>query len=209
MEFIKPKFGVHDKPAGVYKITFDDTWFYIGSSTNLKNRIRKWIFSLSTGKDFKSKNIKHILPGISVIKFEVIKIYATTSLIRSSETKHITKHWNNPLFLNRCPNAEKNTGLRPDYLGKIVKEKSPKIDTSKKVAVFNLQDQLIKVCKSYGECSRDFKIDHENIWRILSGVRGQPVKLNCKLKIVNIDGTFSEPPTFLRKNKKNILQYQF
>lgn len=200
MEFIKPKFGVHDKPAGVYKITFDDKWFYVGSSVNLKNRFRTWEFKL-LNNCFKSKNIRHILPTVSVIKFEVLELLSDFSLLRKNETDIIAKHWHNDLLLNRCPDATKTKGLSPDYLGKVEKVKPPlKHGTpAKKVAVFNLQDQLIEVCKSYAECTRLFKIDNDEIGKILAGKRGQPLRLMYRLKIVNQDGSFSEPPAYVPK----------
>lgn len=187
-------------PAGVYKLTFDDKWFYIGSSFNLKNRATTWRCKIAKGL-FKNKNIKHILPGVSVVKFEVIKVYATISLVRDAETRHIAKHWDNPLFLNRCPDAKSNVGIRADYLGKPVKIKpEPKQGTpAKRVAVFNLQDQLIKVCKSFGECSREFKIKHEDIWKILAGKRGHPAGI--VLKSVANDGRFVEAVKFIHKTK--------
>ncbi len=150
MEFIKYEFKRKQNPSGIYKVIFDDKHFYIGSSIKLKSRMSAWRARLFNTKFLKSKNISLILPSTSVVKFEIVEIInCNESLLREKETILISDNWDNPLFLNRCPDSNSPKNMRP-YIGytrpiKKVKPKSDYIPLSKPVALFNNDGNLIKV----------------------------------------------------------------
>ncbi len=214
MEFIRPVFEKKIILSGVYKITFDDHWFYIGSSVNLKSRAAGWNGRFNSPRLLKNKNIKYIFPTITKAVFEIIEVCENDlELLRAKETQYIGLHWNNPLLLNICPDGATNAGLRASHIiPEIIKParlKGP-ISLPKKVAVFNSHGHLIKVCDSFTKCSKEFRIKHEDIHKILSGKRGQPARVD--LKLVNDDGSFSDPPKFIPAkggniNGRNIAQY--
>ena len=57
MEFILPTLKRNEHPSGIYKLVFDDLYFYIGSSTKLKNRATTWRVLLNGKTRIKNKNI--------------------------------------------------------------------------------------------------------------------------------------------------------
>ena len=110
MEFITPTFKRKENPSGVYKITFDDLYFYIGGSTKLKSRVGHWKHRLKLGTP-KNKNIKRLLPSCKLAKMEIIKL-VHRDLVKTEEDAAIKVHFNSPYCLNRCPSAFDNTGLK-------------------------------------------------------------------------------------------------
>lgn len=198
MEFILPE--LRGKKCGVYRILFDDKWVYIGGSVNLKNRMSNWVFRMNNPTVLKNRNIKYILPTISTVKFNVVE-FCDESLLRHKETSYIGKLWEHKFLLNLCPDASCNNGKRvPHLIPVIVKEKGP-ISLPKKVAVFDKRGNFIKVFDSFGSCSKSYNIKSEIIHKILSGKRGQHTRLT--LKLINDDGSFSDPPVFKRKKRTN------
>lgn len=110
MEFIKPAFTVSQKISGTYRLSFDDKWFYIGSSGNLRRRSSKWRHLIVKDRNDPQlqKSIKNILHNISMVRFEIIEIINDEGLRKESGTDLIISYWNNPLLLNICPSGENN-----------------------------------------------------------------------------------------------------
>lgn len=89
----------------VYKLIFDDKWFYIGSTCDLRNRIWAWNTTFNNLDKLKGyKKIKSILPNISVVELSVIKLMETNTKnidnVRIEERLSITENIQNPLLLN-------------------------------------------------------------------------------------------------------------
>lgn len=200
MEFIIPEFKRKENPIGLYKIWFNDKWFYIGSSKKLRSRFSNWVSMVNNPKFLRNKNIKIILPDISVVRFEIIKTYSSASWLRRNETKEISINWDNPMFLNRCPDANTPKGMKPYFgyikppLWKPPLKGIPEYMKPVKVAVFSNNGDLIKICNSKSEVWRDFNFPMQLIKPILLGKRGQPQKY--KFKEVLSDGSFKEPPVY-------------
>ncbi len=195
MKITKIPFERKQNISAVYKITFDDYWFYIGSSLNFRARQSSWVTKFTIQKFLKSLNIKAILHDKSVIKFEIIHECKKLYKLREIETKYIQASWQDERLLNRCPDSKTPKGIRRQigYIEPVIR---PKIDTRKKVAVFDLNDNLIKICESYMSFSREFKIKSEFINKILRGERSQFKKF--KIKSVTKDGDFVEPITYIK-----------
>ncbi|HTQ65352.1 MAG TPA: NUMOD1 domain-containing DNA-binding protein [Puia sp.] len=168
MKFISPEFKKNEIIAGVYKITIDDSWFYIGSSVNLKARISKWTSSLKNRKHFKNKNISYILNDYSVVKFEFLYCINILKDIRDIENKLLKENISNKFFLNRCPNAENPRGLKP-FIWKEKKIKKVFYPTKIPVVQYNINHEFIQRFESIGEASRVLKIPNVNIRKVIHG----------------------------------------
>ena len=160
---------------------------------------------LSHPRYLKSKNIKLLLPEITYVRFEVLKEYNHPSYLRRKETEYISLEWDNPLLLNRCPDAKTPKNMRP-YFGYIKPSPKPlkgipEYMRPKKTALFSNSGEFIKVYNSRSELERDLKIKHDIVEKILNGKRGQPRKY--KLKSVSLDGSFIEPPLYINKPQTN------
>lgn len=193
MEFIIPPFDRKQNPAGIYKITFNDNWFYIGSSKKLRSRFRTWKVVLTKRQFLKNINIKQILDGVALVKFEIIRVYADEKLIRKAETALLKKNWENPLLLNRCPDGSTNTGMRP-YNGQVRVKDKPRLPVGfnrKKIAQFDLQGNLIKIHDSIKAASVYSGVKDDLIRKVFNGRAVSPRKFI--FKGVNEDGSFIEP----------------
>ena len=183
MEIIRPTLSPKIRVCGVYKITFNNNWFYIGSSANLKHRFESWVCRFNKPSSLKNKNIKHIFPSLFKVEFEIIEQCVNDiDFTRGRETFYINENWENELLLNLCKDGFSHNGIRQPHL----LPQKPKRDKGvspppKKVCVFDLDGNLIKTCESYGKCSREFNIKNGDISRILSGKRGQPRKIRLRL----------------------------
>jgi len=207
MEFIIPEFNRKESIIGIYKIWFDDKWFYVGSSRNLRSRFSTWKAGLTSG-NFKSINIRKILPEISIIRIELLQTYKSASWLRRNETKEINKHWGNPLFLNRCPDANSPKGMKP-YFGYIKPPKPPLKGIPEymkpiRVALFKKNGEFIKIFNSRNQLYLATKIKTSTITLIMEGKRGQP--RNYILKQVSDDGTFLEPIKYTNTKCRKIIQ---
>jgi hypothetical protein len=204
MQFIIPTFERKEKPSGVYKITFDNQWFYIGSSKNLRTRFIAWRTMLSHKKWLKSINIKRIWNDVYVVKIEIIRLCLPQKR-HLFETQYIQENWDNPLLLNRCPKGDTNTGMRP-YIGykkpiKKVRPKSDYVPVCKKVALFENNGQLIKIFPSRTQAAKELKVSSDAIIKIFAGKRGQFIKY--KIKEVADDGSFIDSPIFKPRPNPN------
>lgn len=200
MKFITPYFKRKENPIGVYRIWFDEKWFYIGSSGKLKTRFTRWRTAVNNPKFLKNKNIGTILPGISCVRFEIIITQGSILNLKHIETKEILNNWDNPFLLNLCPNADTPKGIRP-YFGKKPSEPRklkgiPDYMKPQKVAMFNNNNEILKIFESKSSLVKYCNYKHNIINAILSGKRGQPRKF--KLKIVSNENIIIEPPVYIK-----------
>src|SRR5690349_14697135 len=87
--------------SGVYRLWFDEKWYYIGSTNNLRRRLLSWKFALLNNVP-KNKNIKFILSEITNIRVEIVE---NCDNYREIEDKLIKESIDELLCLNRCPDA--------------------------------------------------------------------------------------------------------
>jgi len=226
MQIITPKFNRKINPMGVYKILFDDQYFYIGGSCFLKNRFRHWRTRLRAGNP-KNKNIKSILDKVQKIEFVVLeKIFQKTQL-RDREDFYLKKYFNDPFCLNRCPSAFDNTGLKllPEEVTEISnrqkgkkinrkvspektelrRKKSIELGLGSSVAVLDLNGDVIKIYNSINECCRDQNIDRKTLTRIFKGIR-KTAKGKTYRKI-DAAGIIITPPIRIRKKPGRLPGY--
>jgi len=198
MQFIRPVFGPKDRISAVYKITIDGKWIYIGSSVNVKNRISRWVCSITLGKYFKNKNMRLVLKKESVVEFEVIEKVLDESIVRDTENHYLRDNKDNEFLLNRCPDATNNKNIKP-YFGQTFKEKtkSTYVVPRKPIAQFDLNGNLIAKYESIADACRKLNTGEKNVRLYLKGKKG-PFKKTI-FKEISSDGSFVEPPKFKRK----------
>lgn len=203
INFIVPKIGTRERKSGVYRISFDGGWFYIGSSVNLRMRFHAWKFSISHGVP-KNKNVKLMIPHSTSIKFEIIKECIN---VREMEDDLIKLNWDNPLLLNRCPNSDNNIGRRlPIGQKKQEKIKKPPL-VFKKVAQFTMDDKFIRIFNSRNSAAKEIKIKTNKITEQIEGKR-KTVK-GFKFKYVDEQGVIVEPKKYIRKKVINTMPLFF
>jgi len=201
MEFIYPDIPLHT--SGTYKIVFDDKWFYVGSSRNLRSRFATWRTILREPKGLKNKNIKTILPSISIVRFEIVRQYASRRHIRDAENRLLKKYWDDEQLLNRCPDAYSPKNMRR-YFGQKPKPVHRPLETLRqKVAQFDSEGELIAIHKSINDAARHIGVQARRIDEVFKGKK-KKVK-GFVLKRVSTDGTFIEniiPPKKVRKKQE-------
>jgi hypothetical protein len=212
MQIITPKFKRKTNPMGVYKILFDDQYFYIGGSCFLKNRFRHWKTRLRAGNP-KNKNIKSILHQTQKAKFVVLERIFNKEQLRDREDFYLKKYFNDPLCLNRCPSAFNNKGLKlfPEEVTeksnrqkgkKLNRISSPEITElhrkksierglGSSVAVLDLNGNVMKIYNSINECCRDQNTDRKTLSGIFKGKR-KTTKGKTYRKI-DSEGNIKEP----------------
>ncbi len=112
LKFEMPPFKRGVVKSGVYKITIDDKWFYIGSTKNLRTRLGYWKTCIRI-PSYRPMNMKKVLRDNSVIRFEILKELAEGDNLRAHEElflKTVVDHAN---CLNRCPSAFSPKGIKP------------------------------------------------------------------------------------------------
>jgi len=156
MEFITVHFEKKEEYAGVYIIRFDNDYFYIGSSCEVKKRMRRWVFSLTNTSYLKNKDIALVIKTVSVVKFDILHKVDSKETAMKIETDILSEHWGNPFLLNRCPTAYSPKGIRP-YIGykKVVKKKSDYVQYCKRIAEFSTNGIFIKIHKSVSSFCKD------------------------------------------------------
>lgn len=123
MEIIKPQLPRSStKISGVYQITFDNKWIYIGSSFNLKKRFITWKNRLLKSHFISNKKIISILPETKTINIQILSI---TDNYKKLEEEIIAKNRGNKNCLN----------------SKIYDDKFNMV----KIGCFNMSNELLKV----------------------------------------------------------------
>lgn len=112
MELIKPSINNINRSC-VYKMTINQSSFYIGSTTNLIRRITQFKHSLKNKSNrYLNKNICKIIDEFSIVEFSILEIVRDAELLRHREDYQIKKNWGNPLLLNRSSSAFGNKGVK-------------------------------------------------------------------------------------------------
>jgi hypothetical protein len=153
-------------------MTFDTGHFYIGSSKHVKTRFVLWKTSLQSGR-FGSRIIKHILPSVSVVSFEVLEVVDEKDRL-SKETEYIEAESGSVFMLNRVLDAVKGGTLRPlpTHLEKpkrvkvvkpYIRKENPK-DQRKKVYQFSVDGTFIQEFPSIAAAARFEKVDDSSIY---------------------------------------------
>ncbi len=211
MEFIFPAIGRKVSPGGIYRMQFDDGNFYIGSSKDLKTRLRAWRNMIKLRKYLKNINIKNVIDRVSVVSFSIIEFHTNTQEMIERETELLKTHWENPLLLNRCADADykKGTlGMRPyrgyikrKYIQKYKPRTGPK-SLPQKIARFDLEWNLLEIHPSKHNVRKRFhSCRHNAINQFLKGLKGQVG--GFKFKLVSESGEFIEPIINIKKSKKD------
>lgn len=93
---------------GVYRIVFNDTWFYIGSSVNLYRRQCVWvmIFNTALWNPKANKNMKAIKPLVTKIRFDYLERTTEDINEKELETQHIQRYFGHEYLLNIQPTAQ-------------------------------------------------------------------------------------------------------
>lgn len=158
IQFICPKVKYGIKQSAVYKIVFDDTYFYIGSTTNLSRRFERWRVSIRNGGGAGVNLImKGILPSINKVEFIVIEYVNNGESPKIKEDLLLKKYQNDIFSLNISNSAFKISGIK-GMRNYVVQEKKKikvhKIDKSGNlVAVF---DSLMDAIADIGCNRRNF-----------------------------------------------------
>lgn len=202
--------------AGVYKISFDDKYFYIGSSKSVHHRIMNWKHRLSI-KEPKNINILEIIDKVKCVSFSILERVDNFLELRQKETDWITENWENKLLLNRCPSGYNNKNIRP-YNSYVKPEKiKGEITPPKPVGQFDQNGTLL--FKFYSISAAERATGCRDITSQLQGKRG--LYNGYIFKEIYPDGSYKEPPLFVRqtpifkkkrifvpsKNRKPIIQY--
>ena len=195
MKIYKPR--ICGKKSGVYKITIDSKWFYIGSSKHLCRRLSQWK-NYILKNDGRIKNMKFVLNSNSDIKMEVLA-YCLPDNEKLLENEYLKISFNNENCINRCPNAFTIRNRRMALGESRIIKKRGLVTPKKPIAKFSNDGVLIKVYKSIYAANNELKIKDCEIGKMLKGLRGQPK--SYKLKEVSSNGYIIEPPIFIRKKR--------
>lgn len=192
---------------GVYKVTINDKWFYIGSSIDLKRRLSCWKHILKHGKYLsKNGNLKFIHSDIATVKFEVLEYVTPDVNPKTVENRYIKKEFDNEFCLNISDNAFFSTKNKKPY-GYIPKpQKVKNAPTPPKPMGYFKNGILIQVFNSVSEASRKTGCNDTSISQIATGKQG-PYKKCYIFKYQNKDGSFVEPPLFINTSERPIKQY--
>jgi hypothetical protein len=208
LKIIRPKFKFKEWPSGVYRITFDGKYFYIGSSPNVRNRISQWVTRLQNGI-YKNRNIAKVAPSASVISFEVLERTPPNDVL-GREDFYIKANWGNPYFLNLCPSAFCNSGLKlsedqslaisarnrnisiEEAKSIIQLEEMERIKRATPVACFDDRGNFLYKYESVKEASDALNISTRKIRSYLSGEKLLPIR-GLSFSKINEDGNITPP----------------
>lgn len=187
-------FNLTKNVCGVYKVIINDTWFYIGSSVDIRRRLSTWKHHLSgRGKKpyRRNRSIMYIMPIIERVKFEIVELVTDKSSPKIREDFYIKENFDNEFCLNLTPGSISTKG-RKLPLGVVRREKKykPPPTPKKPVAVFDLRGNCIMKCESIGEATRKTGVKEESIRGIFSGKPVRPRKY--VFKPINKDGSIGE-----------------
>lgn len=103
---------VNLKSSGIYKLTFDNGCFYIGSTGNFKKRVNCFVGSFRGSSPMHNKQMIKCVVDCDIVTFEVVKYVDDIYLLKQEETLEIKKHIGNSLLLNRAYDANSNRGIK-------------------------------------------------------------------------------------------------
>lgn len=95
---------------GVYRLVFDNKYFYIGSSKCLKTRIGLWRHSFKIGR-IHNKKMKECSSSCQSVCFETLE-YTTSENAKAVENKYLLMFFGDEFLLNRSFDANSNKGIK-------------------------------------------------------------------------------------------------
>lgn len=185
---------IKEGDCGVYKITFNNEWFYIGGSGELRKRFWAWRWKIKSGGRL-SENIVRI---VGAIHFFEIKIVQRTNKqnVRKLEDFFIKKHFNDPKCLNVCPSAYNSAGK--------VDSKIDRYRTNK-IYQLSLDGMVVAEHKNPTIAAENLGIPRINIRRVLSG----DSKTTDGMRFVyasNITKESCEMKVYRKLSKKSVIE---
>lgn len=100
-----------DNKRCVYKLSFPDGSFYIGSTEDLKKRMSNYKSAFIRSIGSVNKLIAAKAQEYSIIWFEILEVVPEGKNTREPEHKWIRENIGNPLSLNRSKSAFSNAGM--------------------------------------------------------------------------------------------------
>ena len=187
--------------SGVYKITFNNKWVYIGSSVNLKKRIARWRCTLKNGYVFtNNKNLQHIKNEITFVNIEILHILNSGENNLEYEKVYIKQYKNNPFLINRNLDPIIN-GDRKRKIG----DNRPVIKKRKLKRPVGYFENDILLCEfdSATDAMKKLKLHKTTVWRSLAGTM-KLIKGKYHLRYKNELGQFNilEQPILKNVRKK-------
>lgn len=110
-QFIFPELPKGVRICAVYKMIFDGGYYYIGSATNIKQRMWGWKFKLNNGVD-KNYKVTEAFKNTSMVVFEILEIIEDPALRKFREDGYIKINFGKPFCLNIASNAYNNKGIK-------------------------------------------------------------------------------------------------
>lgn len=159
--------GLPRKPAvsGIYRLTFDEKWIYIGSATNFWVRFQRWKHDLSKGI-FKNYRMAEVGLGCTAVKMEIVEIVEQPERLLERESYYIQQNWGNESLLNRSPTGGTNEGMKlEEWQVAEAIERSWKF--GQPVGKFSKDGTFIEKYRSLGEAMRINGLDKRRISKVL------------------------------------------
>lgn len=130
-----PKLKNGFNPPAVYRIDFDNGFFYIGGSKHIKTRMSSWRTVIKSDR-FYSKMLGESIKGAKSAVFRILEI-TTLGKLRDVETYYIRESFADTLCLNQSSSGHLTQGLKPipEHLKrpKKIKPSAPKKEKKVKV----------------------------------------------------------------------------
>lgn len=190
MKITRPR--IIGKQCGVYRLQFNDGWFYIGGSKHLCRRFSQWrnVLMKDGGK---RRNIKAIIEDLFEVEM-VVLFNCLEDMLPIMEQAVIDCCFNDQFCLNSCPNSNNNYGRRAAFgqtYRVYYKQETPK---PKPVAQFTLSNELVKIHPSVRQAAKYFNARENKISDAMYGRKNTRFIGGFVLKRVAEDGSFIEPP---------------
>jgi len=99
------------KASCIYKLSFPDGSFYIGSTTNFRQRLSGYKSSFKNSIGSVNKLIAAKANEFDVVFFDIMYVVQEHEELRCVENEYIKSSIGNPLLLNRSTSAFNNSGM--------------------------------------------------------------------------------------------------
>ncbi len=190
IKFCDKHFGLDKFVKAVYKLIFNEKWYYIGGTVDLKRRIGQWKTRLQQDGFDKNASIKFLLPEITEVRYEVLELVGDDVWVKSREKFYLDQCFDDELCLNITPDTVNGKG-RKLALGKPPKPPKAKgqISLPKPVAKFDSDGNFICEHKSIGDAARSIDVKTDAITAHLNGRKYKTVK-GFIFKLISPDGSY-------------------
>lgn len=150
-----------DRISGVYRLTFDNGMFYLGSSCHLRDRASSWRYALA-GRTFSQKSIwPSVINKVSDCKeavFEIVALVERKELMKEEE-KAMAAERDNPLMINSILHP-KNEIIVKTLQGQELYRFGSMKETANKMGLF--QRRVQDVCNGRRYSCRGFIFEYAN-----------------------------------------------